>query len=172
MSTGAVVWITGRPSSGKSTLAKQLQAKLSAKGLPAVIFDSDEVREALRTHDYSEEGRRSFYATLGSLAALVTRQGIIAVVPATAHRQEYREHARRVSPRFLEVYVSTPVEECARRDPKGLYVQARTAGIELPGMTVAYEPPSSPDVVAQGGHDSSAIDAVVRLLASERSQLS
>jgi adenylylsulfate kinase len=130
-----------------------------------VVLDGDEMREILGSRDYSWQGRTSFYEVLAALAALLARQEVIVLVPATAHRREYREHARRVSPRFLEVYVSTPTEECARRDPKGLYARARTdPNVELPGISVVYEPPSSPDVVAEGGHDSRAVDAILKLL--------
>lgn len=169
MSAGLVVWITGRPSSGKSTLAQTLAARLAAKGVPCLVLDGDELREVLHAHDYSPAGRGRFYATLAALAALVARQGLVAIVPATAHRREYREQARRATPRFLEVYVTTPVEECARRDPKGLYVRARTeAELELPGVTVAYEPPGCPDAVAEGGHDALAVDALVRRIVESR----
>ena len=168
MSCGIVAWMTGRPSSGKSTLATNVQRKLLAQGLPCVVLDSDELRDILHAHDYSAEGRALFYATTASLAALLARQGVIALVPATAHKREYRDRARRASPRFLEVYVSAPVEECIKRDDKGLYGRARTdPGLELPGMAVAYEPPLAPDVVAEGGLDGRAADAIVRLISAQ-----
>lgn len=167
MTTGAVVWITGLPSSGKTTFAAAIQAELASKGVPSALLDSDEMREILHTHDYSAEGRAQFYTTLGDLAALLARQGIITLVAATAHRRRYRERARQASPRFLEVYVSTPVDECAKRDPKGLYARARAQlETELPGISVDYEPPSTPDVVASGGLDRSALDQVVHTLLS------
>lgn len=156
---GAVVWITGRPASGKSTFAATLRVVVLARGLSCAVLDSDAVREALGAHDYSEPGRRDFYESLGALAALLARQDLIVLVPATAHRRAYREAARARAPRFLEVFVSTPLEECARRDPKGLYARA----LELP--TADYEPPAQPDVVATGGHDERAVADVLVALA-------
>lgn len=166
MTSGAVVWITGRPSSGKSTFATALKAELATKGVPSVVLDSDELRNVFQAHDYSAKGRDQFYATLGSLAALLAHQGIITLVAATAHRREYRNAARSASPQFLEVYVSTPADECAKRDPKGLYSSARdNPAIELPGVSIDYEPPSAPEIIAEGGRDRRAIDNVVHLLA-------
>lgn len=170
MSSGAVVWITGRPASGKSTFAEALKSELTTWGVPSVVLDSDRLREVFVTQDYSAVGRSRFYATLGSLAALLARQGIVALVAATAHRREYRDRARTASPRFLEVYVSTPADECARRDPKRLYERARAdPKIELPGVSVAYEPPSAPEVVAEGGLDRRALEKVVDILTSHAS---
>ncbi|MBL8914562.1 MAG: adenylyl-sulfate kinase [Archangium sp.] len=160
---GTVVWITGRPASGKSTFAATLRAAVLARGLSCAVLDSDAVREALGAHDYSESGRHDFYQSLGSLAALLARQDLIVLVPATAHRRAYREAARARAPRFLEVFVSTPLEECARRDPKGLYARARSQHLELP--TADYEPPAQPDVVATGGHDERAVADVLVALA-------
>lgn len=164
MTRGAVVWITGRPASGKTTFASALRDAVLAHGLPCAVLDSDAVRDALRSHDYSEQGRRDFYDALGALAALLARQELIVLVPATAHRREYRDAARARAPRFVEVYVSTPLEDCARRDPKGLYARARTREIGLPGATVDYEPPTNPEVVATGGHDPGAVADVLVLL--------
>jgi adenylylsulfate kinase len=124
------------------------------------------MREALQLHDYSEEGRKKFYGTLAAVAALLARQGQVVLVPATAHRREYREAARSCAPRFIEVYLTTPHDECARRDPKGLYARALTEGLALPGVSLAYEPPLQPEVVASGGHDAEAVaQVVVRVLA-------
>lgn len=165
MSWGWVVWMTGRPSSGKSTLARRVQAKLHARGLPCVVLDGDELRDIVHAHDYSEEGRAQFYATVASLAALLARQGVIALVAATAHKREYRDGVRRGTPRFLEVYVSTPLEECAARDAKGLYGRARREPeLKLPGVTVAYEAPLAPEVVAEGGLDDRAAEEIIRLI--------
>jgi adenylylsulfate kinase len=172
MSSGAVVWITGRPASGKSTFAAALKSELATRNVPSVVLDSDAVRDIFETHDYSAAGRMLFYTTLSSLAALLARQGILALVAATANRREYRDRARTASPRFLEVYVSTSADECAKRDPKGLYEKAHAdAAIELPGLSVPYEPPSAPEVVAEGGLDRRALKEIVELLASRPDNL-
>jgi adenylylsulfate kinase len=156
--SGAVVWITGLPSSGKSTLASRIAARVPG----SVILDGDEVRRALVPQPgYSDADRDGFYRTLANLSALLAEEGLTVLVPATAHRRCWRARARDLTPRFLEVFVDVPAAECRRRDAKGLYAQDLPG---LPGAGAIYEPPESADVVATGGDDSAAVDAVVRAL--------
>lgn len=168
MSAGAVVWITGLPGAGKSTLGARVADRLRSRGRPCALLDGDEVRAALASpagHGAAE--RDAFYASLARLAALLARQGIVAVVAATAHLRTHRDRARALAPRYLEVHVATDTEECARRDPKGLYAAARAgAAAGVPGADVAYEPPAAPDVVASGGEDAAAVDRIASLLGS------
>ena len=161
--SGVVIWLTGLPASGKSTLARALQARLRERGTQTAILDGDEVRAALvPTPGYSPSEREQFYETLARMAAVLARQGLTVIVAATAHRRVFRERARALSPRYLEVHVATPQEECARRDPKGLYAEARRHdGIPLPGLAEPYEPPLRPDVLATGGLDEQAIQTIV-----------
>lgn len=169
MTGGAVVWVTGRPGAGKSMLAERLQQRLASARWPCAVLDSDEVRRALRAEDYSEAGRGRFYGALGALAALLARQGLVVLVPATAHRREHRAAARALATRFLEVYVATPSEVCERRDPKGLYARARAdPAVGLPGLSVPYEVPDAPEVVAEGGADEAAVEQVLRCVGLER----
>ncbi len=162
--SGAVVWLTGLPSSGKTTLARAIAERLHAAARPAALLDGDEVRAALvPPPGYDETARARFYATLGRLAALLARQGLIVLVAATAHRRIFRDAARAAVPRFVEVFVDTPAEECRRRDPKGLW--SGGAGAALPGAGVAYEPPALPEVVAHGGEDAAAVERVLAFLA-------
>src|SRR5262249_39607953 len=156
MTSGAVVWITGLPRAGKSTLAARVHERLGAAGRARVLLDGDEVRAALVPRPgYDAAGRDAFYPTLAQLAALVAAQGLVVLVAATANQRRYREAARARAPRFIEVYVATPLAECETRDPAGLYrSDARGA---LPGVGVGYEVPTAPDVVARGGHDDAAV---------------
>src|SRR5690606_25870290 len=102
MSRGVVVWITGLPSSGKSTFAAHLREQLVTLGIASCLLDSDEVRGALvPARGYDEVGRDHFYDTLGRLAAMLESQGLVVVVPATAHRRAYRDRARRRAERWL-----------------------------------------------------------------------
>ena len=163
----AIVWFTGLPSSGKTTLARRAQARLAAAGRPAVVLDSDELRDALGAHAYGPGDRDRFYRALAALAALLARQGVVALVAATAPRRADRDRARDelgrgpAPGRFVEVWVDTPLAECEARDPKGLYAEARRgAADQLPGVGVAYEAPVSPEVTARGGYDDAALAAI------------
>jgi adenylylsulfate kinase len=145
---GVVVWFTGLPSSGKSTLARAVAERLRAAGIATLVLDGDEVRAALRpTPAYDDEGRDAFYETLAGLAALAAAQGLCVLVPATAPRAAYRSRARRLCPRFVEVFVDTPADVCAARDDKGLYARARAGDVPwLPGIGVTYDTPRAPEI--------------------------
>lgn len=163
--SGAVVWITGLPSAGKSTLAHAAFRRFVEANRRSILLDGDAVRAAMRPPPgYGEEARAHFYETLGNLAAMLAQQGHVVLVPATAHLRVFREKARAVAPRFFEVYVCAPVERCAERDAKGLYAAAREGKVSgLPGFDLPYEPPEAPDVVALGGMDEEAVQKILRL---------
>jgi adenylylsulfate kinase len=149
--SGVVAWFTGLPSSGKSTLAAEVAGELRLRGILAVTLDSDDVRAAIvPPHGYDDAGRAALYATLANVSTLLARQGHVVLVPATAHRRAFRDHARRLAPQFLEIFVDTPLEECKRRDAKGLYA---AGGTQVPGVGLAYEPPLAPEVTAQPDDD-------------------
>lgn len=165
--SGTVAWFTGLPASGKSTLARHVREALRERGrVDCVLLDGDEVRATLvPPAGYDEAGRAAFYETLARLAALLAGQGLQVLVAATAHRRQFRERARALAPRFLEVHVRTSVEECRRRDPKGLYGSVAGGAVRaLPGAGAEYEPPLAPDVVAEGGEDAEAVRRVVEAL--------
>jgi len=167
---GAVVWITGLPSSGKSTLAARIAKRLRTDGRAVAVLDGDQVRAALDPRPgYDAQSRARFYGTLARVAALLARQGLVAVVAATANRRAFRERARQLAPRYLEVFVDVPVAECAARDAKGLYAASRHGTVrELPGIDSEFERPEAPDVVAGGGEDAAAPEAVAAILAAPR----
>lgn len=163
---GVVVWLTGRPAAGKSTLAGTVQERLREAGVQACMLDSDEVRAAMvPPPGYDDTAREQLYTTLGRLAAYLARQGLVVLVPATAHRRRFRAAAREAAPAFIEVYVSAPSEECAQRDIKGLYRAARAGEVHaLPGLDMAYEEPEAPDITARGGHDAAAAERLADML--------
>jgi len=163
--TGLVVWFTGLPASGKSTLARRVR-ELVRDG---IVLDSDEVRAALGDDRYAPGDRDAFYRALAELAGLLARQGQLVLVAATAPRRAHREHARRLAPRYLEAYVAAPLAVCEHRDVKGLYARARAGDAPtLPGAGAPYEPPLHPDVIADGGRDDAAAAALARLISCHR----
>jgi adenylyl-sulfate kinase len=149
---GATVWFTGLPASGKSTVAGLVEAGLLERGLPAYRIDGDNLRHGLcgdlgfRAEDRAENVRRAAH-----VAALLADAGEIAVVSLVSPYAADRALARRIHEDagldFLEVYVNTPLEECERRDPKGMYARARAGEIpRFTGVNDPYEPPVAPDV--------------------------
>jgi len=168
---GAVVWLTGLPASGKTTLATRIRERMVALGAVAVVLDSDALRPILAPElGYRPAERDEFYRRLAGLAALMAEQGCVAVVAATAPTVAQRARARSMAPRFIEVYLEVSAEECAARDPKGLYARARGGEApDLPGGGAPYEPPEVAEVVARGGRDEGAADQVVARLLGSRS---
>ncbi len=163
--TGVIIWFTGLPSAGKTTLAGALRSRLSGQGVANCLLDGDVMRSVLTpTLGYSEQDRSQFYTSLARLAAELARQGLVVLVPATAHLREYRRYARQLAPRFVEVWVATPLETCRQRDSKGLYASAAEGPGHLPGIDVAYEEPEGAEVLAAGGDDTGALDRLVALV--------
>jgi adenylyl-sulfate kinase len=151
--SGATLWLTGLPASGKSVLAGELERRLVSVGRPAYVLDGDNLRHGL-TGDlgFDRAARQENLRRVGHVAALLADAGVVAIAslvsPYASDRGAVRDiHAVKSLP-FLEVFVDTPVDECARRDPKGLYARARAG--ELTGFTgvdAPYESPLAPEVV-------------------------
>ncbi|MHB8417213.1 MAG: adenylyl-sulfate kinase [Myxococcales bacterium] len=161
-----MVWVCGRPSSGKSSFARRLAGALRSAGRTCIVLDGDDVRAALVPRPGFTAGSRDrFYETLARFAALLARQGAAVIVAATSGRAWYRRRARRFAPRFVLVYLDVPLDRCAARDAKGLYARARIGEIgHLPGVGAPFEPPTDAEVIARGGRDARAMGTVLGLL--------
>jgi len=146
--SGFAIWLTGLPSSGKSTVAHTLDNFLADRGMPVQILDSDDLRRILTPEPtYSSRERDWFYGVLTFLAALLTDNGVNVLIAATAPKRVHRDEARNRLARFAEVYVECPVEVCRSRDSKGLWKRAEAGEIDtLPGAGVPYEEPLLPEV--------------------------
>jgi adenylyl-sulfate kinase len=142
VSAGFVVWLTGLPAAGKSTLAGIVAAELESRGMLVDRLDGDVVREHLtRGLGFSKEDRDTNIARIGWVASRLTRAGAAVVVSAISPYEEARNAARRLVEEhgtFVLVHVATTVEECERRDPKGLYAMAHAG--ELTGFTGVDDP--------------------------------
>jgi len=163
---GAVAWVTGLPSSGKSTFARALAARLRAAGRHAAVLDGDDVRAALAPAlGYGPADRADFYAGLGDLALLLAAQELDVVVAATAPLRDFRDRVRARARRFVEIHLDVPAGICAERDTKGLWAAARAGRApELPGAGAPYEPPVAAEVVGTGGEDAAAVERAARML--------
>jgi adenylylsulfate kinase len=147
---GVTIWMTGLPSSGKSTTADTLAALLYDRGIVAVILDGDNIRHGLNSDlGFSPSDRTENIRRISEVAKLLTSFGIINIVafisPYRADRSAAR--AKQGDRDFIEVYVDVPLEVAEIRDPKGLYRKARAGEIrEFTGISAPYEAPEAPEV--------------------------
>jgi bifunctional enzyme CysN/CysC len=174
---GGTVWITGLPSSGKSTVASALEAMLVRAGRAAYVLDGDTLRHGL-TGDlgFSAEARAESVRRAGEAAMLVADAGTLSIVslvsPNAAARDAVRRRHEEERLPFLEVHVDTPVAECERRDPKGLYAKARAGEIKgFTGIDDPYEAPLAPDVHLDGTADLEVNVAALRHALADRGLL-
>jgi adenylyl-sulfate kinase len=171
---GATVWFTGLPGAGKTTIATAVEARLIDAGRSAYRLDGDNLRHGLcRDLGFSKDDRETNVGRVGEMARLFADAGTIALValvsPYTDCREKVRELHHRDGLRFLEVFVNTPSEECARRDPKGLYARARNGNLSgMTGVDDPYEAPRAPEVELTPEMDVDAATAAVLAALDER----
>jgi len=148
---GFVVWITGIPSSGKTSTTQALVRRLSQKGVRVEILESDALRRRLTpSPTYTNEERDLFYRAVVVLAETLARNGVNVIIDATANRRHFRDMARHLIPNYSEIYVKCPIEVAEKRDSKGLYKKAKEGIIKtLPGPQEKYEPPLNPEVTIE-----------------------
>jgi bifunctional enzyme CysN/CysC len=146
-----IVWFTGLSASGKTTIARHVEARLHAAGYHTYTLDGDKVRHGLNADlGFSDADRVENIRRAGEMAKIFVDAGLIVlcafISPFAAERRIVRDLVE--ADEFIEVFVDTPLEECIRRDPKGLYAKARAGGLRsFTGFNSAYEPPAAPDLV-------------------------
>jgi bifunctional enzyme CysN/CysC len=150
---GAIIWLTGLPASGKSTVAVALERALVESGRVAYLLDGDNVRHGLSDDlGFSAGDRAENIRRVGHLTRLFADAGVVAIASLVSPLRSDREIPRALSAAadlpFVEVHVATPLAECERRDPKGLYAKARAGELKgLTGIDTPYEAPENPDLV-------------------------
>ncbi|MBS1691757.1 MAG: sulfate adenylyltransferase subunit CysN [Actinobacteria bacterium] len=175
LSCGRTVWFTGLSGSGKSSVAVLVEQKLLEKGCPAYVLDGDNLRHGLNADlGFSMADRAENLRRLAHIATLMADSGLTVLVPAISPLEEHRELARRVHAEkgfdFFEVFMDTPLEDCERRDPKGLYAKARAGEItHFTGIDSPYQRPKNPDLRLTPDRATDELaDQVVELLGSTR----
>ncbi|MDX2090416.1 MAG: adenylyl-sulfate kinase [Kofleriaceae bacterium] len=149
MGRGGIVWFTGLPSAGKTTLARALVARL-APVRPVELLDGDDVRRFLSSGlSFSREDRDTNIARIAFVARMLARHGVLAIVaaisPYAAARDEAKQHSAREGHPFLEIFVHAPLAVAIARDVKGLYRRALAGEIaQFTGVSDPYEPPAAP----------------------------
>jgi adenylylsulfate kinase len=200
--TGATIWFTGLSGSGKSTLAMALEQVLIQRGHAAYALDGDNIRFGLNagpkilmeTRGYSEEQAKRFglgfsaadreenIRRIGEVARLFADAGLFALTSFISPYRKDRDAARKVHEQnkagaipFIEVYLNTPIETCEKRDPKGLYKQAREAvaagkGMGFTGVDDPYEPPLKPEITFDATSQSTeqGVELILKYLAEKK----
>ncbi len=168
MSDGCAIWLTGLPASGKTTIAQALAKHLVGQGYAVETLDGDEIRLGMSADlGFSAEDRQQHNRRVVFVSKLLVRNGIIVLIPLISPYRETRDFARAELQRFVEVYVKCPVEECIRRDPKGLYAKALRGEIkDFTGLDAPYEEPTTPELTLEtdGLSVEECVDRIVQVM--------
>jgi adenylyl-sulfate kinase len=169
---GLVLWFTGLSGAGKTTISNVVEPELERLGLVVDHLDGDIVRTHLsKGLGFSKEDRDVNIARIAWVASRVARAGAAVIVSAISPYEEARRHARQLIEQhvpFVEIHVATPIEECARRDPKGLYAKAFSGELrDFTGVSAPYEAPAHPEIRLEtvGSTPGDAADLVIAYLA-------
>jgi adenylylsulfate kinase len=146
-SAAPVLWFTGLSGSGKSTIAVRVHQELVRRGLDVEYIDGDALREVFPQTGFTREQREEHLRRTGYMASRLAAHGVTVVASFVSPYRESRDFIRHLCPKFAEIYVATPLDECERRDVKGLYARARKGEIRnFTGIDDPYEPPEHPEL--------------------------
>lgn len=146
---GFTIWFTGLSGAGKTTLAREVEKRLRARGMKVEVLDGDVVRQNLsKGLGFSKEDRDTNIRRIGFVCKLLSRNNVVAIAAAISPYREIRDEVRREIGNFVEIYVECPLEVLIERDVKGLYKKALAGEItNFTGVNDPYEPPLNPEVV-------------------------
>ncbi len=148
-----VLWFTGLPSSGKSTIAGELEYELHKRGITTYLLAGDTIRHGLNSDlGFSPKDREENIRRIGEVARLFVDAGLVVLVAFVSPYRKDRDRARGLLSKdeFFEIYVKCPVEVCETRDPKGMYKKAKNGEIkEFTGVSAPYEEPKKPEIVLE-----------------------
>lgn len=149
MEKGFVIWLTGLPCSGKTTIAQRLFSYLKSKGYKTEVIDGDVIRQYIsKGLGFTKEDRYENIRRVSFVANMLSRNGIIVIVAVISPYREMRKMAREmIETQFIEIFVNAPLDVCKQRDVKGMYKRAQTGEIKgFTGIDDPYEPPENPDI--------------------------
>lgn len=158
-----VMWFTGLPGCGKTTIATEVKNRLQERGVQVRILQLDEIRKIITPRPkYTEEERDIVYASLAYMGKILAEEGMNVIIDATANRRRYRDLARQIIPNYAEVFIRVPLEICIDREkkrkalfsPKDIYKKATEKNAAVPGVNVAYEEPISPEIEVDAARSS------------------
>ena len=142
-----VLWFTGLSGSGKSTIAERVHQQLRQRGTDVEYIDGDALREVFPKTGFTREEREEHLRRTGYMASRLAAHGVTVIASFVSPYRESREFIRGLCPGFVEIYVATPLDECERRDVKGLYARARRGDIRnFTGIDDPYEAPEHPEL--------------------------
>ena len=165
-----MIWMTGLSGSGKSTVAIGVERELHRRGILCRILDGDNIRAGINNNlGFSAEDRRENIRRIAEIGKLFVDTGIVTIACFVSPTTELREMARQIigEKDFREVYIATPIEECERRDVKGLYARARRGEVkDFTGISAPFEAPTHPDLSLDTSQMTlkQEVDAVVELV--------
>lgn len=156
---GFVIWLTGLPGSGKTTIANALADELRFRGYKVEVLDGDWARKTINIDaDFTRESRRIHLLRMAWIARLLARNGVIVICSFVSPYRDVRREIKEIiqeDVRYIEVYVKCSIEECIKRDPKGLYKKALRGEIKhMTGIDDPYEPPNRPNITLDSEYNS------------------
>lgn len=168
--TSCVIWLTGYSGAGKSTLANGIDEFLFKNGNHSYVLDGDNVRKGLNSDlGFSDDDRKENIRRVGEVSKLFMDAGLIVIAAFISPYREDRDQVRNIiePDKFIEIFVDTPIEECERRDTKGLYKKARKGEISnFPGISSEFETPMNAEITVQTENQSitQSVDFIIKEL--------